>query len=86
MEKLNLKLGYLTPEDLVDLKVDPDGKQTDSIYSEMNVTWEKAGTWVSDFHTQGIERSKTAEYLPQLKKDTYFGVVDNLYPIKVVTK
>ncbi len=86
LEKLNLKLGYLTPEDLVDLKVDPDGKQTDSIYSEMNVTWEKAGTWVSDFHTQGIERSKTAEYLPQLKKDTYFGVVDNLYPIKVVTK
>lgn len=81
---LKLNLGYLIDEDIADLNLVDNGKRNGSIFKEISVPLEEAAPWIADFLAMEVRRNRSAQKLPELSKDTYFGEVDRLYLQKVM--
>lgn len=79
---LKSTLGYLSPADITDLELEAQGQRNESLYSEVMFGLDQAQPWVEKFRKTKIKRS--SDKLPGLKTDSYFGIVDHLYPKEVI--
>jgi len=86
LDDLKCTLGYLTSDNLTDLDLQPDGKRGQSLYGEMPFTLQQMAPWVSKFTDEVKEFDRSKSILPEIPADTYYGVVDHLYPVREVTE
>ena len=83
LQNLTATFGYLSPEDLPHDSLEPQSPGTSGIFKTVQVQgdgWKTvAQAWVDRFHEEvnGFSRQD----LPPLQKDSYFGKVDELYPV-----
>ncbi len=79
MDDPTITLGYLHDTDLEPLKISEKGEKNGSVYQELSISPQQS--WVDDFLEMEVTREKGNGNLHPIK-DSYFGQVDHLYPVK----